>query len=230
MAGNVGRVLPAQLGRLIRPEAMVRLGRGTLSHCLKAEASVFVLDAISVFALLAGLVVFRFRPLLAPVVVVAFVAVCLYLGGRIGDALAGTKLDLPRGFWWQWQTAATVVVQMAGWVAHGLAFYVLIAGLVGLEGLWDALFTAPAAAVLGTGTGLPGGIGATEGLLGAALRLSQVPAEHLALIVAAFRVVTFWCWVAVGWVFLASIRRKVARARRAAPVAVVPEPYRQAAD
>ena len=62
LAANAGRLLPAQLGRLIRPEEMVRLGRGTTAQCLKAEGTVFVLDSLSVAALLAGLLVWRINP------------------------------------------------------------------------------------------------------------------------------------------------------------------------
>jgi len=100
-----------------------------------------------------------------------------------------------------------VGVQMAGWVAHGLALFVVVAGLPGAMTLWDALFFAPGAAVLGTGTGLPGGIGATEGLLGASLRFRAVPVEHLAIVVAAFRLITFWAWIPIGWLALLVLRR-----------------------
>ena len=101
-----------------------------------------------------------------------------------------------------------VAVQMAGWVAHGLALYVVVAELPGAMTLWDSLFYAPGAAVLGTGTGLPGGIGVTEGLLGASLRLNSVPVEHLAIVVAAFRLITFWIWIPIGWLAVLAVRRR----------------------
>ena len=208
LSGNAGRVMPAQLGRLIRPEALVRMGRGTPAQCFKAEASVFVLDVISVVALLAGLGAFLLHPLLGVAVALGVVAASLFVGGRLADALSGTRLGLPEGFWWSWQTPAIVAVQMAGWIVHGLAFYMLIVDLPGSMGLWDSLFMAPGAAVLGVGTGLPGGVGATEGLLGLSLQMNRVPPEHLAVVVAAFRLITFWCWVAVGWAFLIGLRRR----------------------
>jgi hypothetical protein len=222
LSGNAGRVMPAQLGRLIRPEALVRLGRGTPAQCFKAEASVFVLDVISVVALLAGLGAYLVQPLLGIAAAAGIVAVSLFLGDRIGDALSGTRLGLPPGFWWNWKSLSTVAIQMAGWIAHGLAFYVLVMDLPGAMGLWDSLFLAPGAAVLGVGTGLPGGVGATEGLLGLSLQVNKVPPEHFAVVVAAFRLVTFWCWVAIGWVFLVGIRRHAEF--RHAPPAGLPEP------
>jgi uncharacterized membrane protein YbhN (UPF0104 family) len=211
LSGNAGLLMPAQLGRLIRPDTMVRLGRGTVADCLKAEGSVFVLDALSVVALLAGIVVWRLNPLLALVAGIGLVAVCLLLGNTVASRLAGTRLDLPRGFWWSWQSWVVVFVEMTGWFIHGFAFYVLVSDLPGNVTLWDALFYAPGSAVLGVGSGMPGGVGTTEGLLGTALRINQVPAAHLALVVGAFRVITFWLRLPIGWSALAVVRRKAAR-------------------
>lgn len=211
LAGRAGLLLPAQLGRLIRPDAMLRMKRGGLRHCLKAEAVSFVLDTTSVFALLAALLAYRLHPLAAPAAALAVIAVSLFLGDQLADMLTGTKLELPRAFWWRWKTLAILVVEMAGWVAHGAAFYLVIKGLPGNANLWDALFYAPAAAVLGVATGLPGGIGATEGFLGASLRLMKIPSEHLVVAVGGFRLVTFWMWLPIGWIALGVLKRRAAR-------------------
>ena len=210
LAGRAGLLLPVQLGRLIRPDAMLRLKRGGLRHCLKAEAVAFVLDSTSVAALLAALLAYQFHPLTAPVAALAVIAVSLFLGDQIADRLTGTKLELPAAFWWRWKTFAIIVIEMAGWVAHGAAFYLVIKGLPGNANLWDALFYAPASSVLGVATGLPGGIGATESFLGASLRLMKIPSEHLVLAIGAFRLITFWLWLPIGWFALAMLKRRAA--------------------
>ncbi len=217
LAGRAGLLLPAQMGRLIRPDSMVRLGRGSLSTCLKAEAVVFVLDSTSVIGLLAALLVFKYRPVLAPFAALAVIAVVLFLGNRVGKLLSGTRLELPMAFWWQWSTLGILVVEMAGWVAHGVALYLVIYDLPGDFTLWDSLLYAPGAAVLGVATGLPGGIGATEGFLGASMRLMHIPSEHLVLAVGAFRLITFWIWIPIGWVALGAVRRMAREQRRASP-------------
>jgi uncharacterized membrane protein YbhN (UPF0104 family) len=212
LSANAGLLLPAQLGRLIRPDDMVKLGRGSLGECAKAEATVFVFDALSVVSLLAGVVAWRVHPALAPVASGIVITVSLFLGNQVAERLAGTKLGLPRDFWWSWQSAAVVLVQMTGWVANAVAFYVLVSHLPGNFTLWDALFIAPASSVIGLGTGVPGGIGTTEGLLGTALQFNQVPPEHFAMVVGAFRVVTFWIRLPIGWVALTLARRPPASA------------------
>jgi hypothetical protein len=211
LSGRAGLLLPAQLGRLIRPDAMLRLKRGGLRHCLKAEAVAFVLDSTSVAALLAALLAYQFHPLTAPLAALAVIAVSLFLGDQIADRLTGTKLELPPAFWWQWKTLAIILIEMAGWVAHGVAFYLVIEGLPGNPNLWDALFYAPASSVLGVATGLPGGIGATEGFLGASLRLMKIPSEHLVLAIGAFRLITFWIWLPIGWIALAVLKKRAAQ-------------------
>jgi len=207
LAGRAGLLMPAQLGRLIRPDAMVRLGRASMTDCLKAEAVMFVLDGVSVLALLAGLLVFRINPWLAAPATLLVAITMVYPGDKLAELFAHTRMHFPAGFWWSWPTMGIVAVQMAGWVAHGFALFVVVAELPGAMTLWDSLFFAPGAAVLGTGTGLPGGIGATEGILGASLRFREVPVEHLAIAVAAFRLITFWIWIPIGWLALLAVKR-----------------------
>ena len=215
LSSRAGLLLPAQMGRLIRPDAMVRLGKGSLSDCLKAEAVAFVLDSTSVFGLLAALLAFKYRPILAPFAALAVIASVLFLGNRVAKFLSGTRLELPMAFWWQWSTLAIVVIEMIGWVAHGVALYVVIQDLPGDFSLLDSLLYAPGSAVLGVATGLPGGIGATEGFLGASMRLMHIPSEHLVLAVGAFRLITFWIWIPIGWLALGAVRRMSRERRRA---------------
>ncbi len=224
LSGKAGLLLPAQLGRLIRPDEMVRLGRGTLAQCLKAEAVVFVLDSVSVLALFAGLLAFRVHGALAPLAGAAVIGVALLMGNWILKVLSGTTLALPRGFWWSWVTFLIVVVQTTGWMAHGVAFFILASDLPGNVNLWDALFLAPGSAVLGLGSGVPGGIGTTEALLGASMGFKGVPQEHLAMGVAAFRIVTFWVLLPLGWLALAYVGRRARKQREAAHLLVTPDP------
>jgi glycosyltransferase 2 family protein len=211
LAGRAGLLLPAQLGRLIRPDAMVKLKRATIGECLKAEAVVFILNTVSVAALFAGLLVYRSYPAATPFAVAAVIAVCVYLGNRIAGMLTHARMKLPAAFWWSWPTLGIIVVGMVAWIAHGVALYVVVADLPGNMTLWDSLFFGPGSAVLGVATGLPGGIGATEGLIGASLRLRSVPTEHLALAIAAFRLITFWIWIPIGWLALALVNRRLTR-------------------
>jgi hypothetical protein len=216
LSGKAGLLMPAQLGRLIRPDLMERMGRSKLSESVKAEAAVFLLDSASVAALLAALLSWRFiHPLMAPVSYVLVVGVCLVMARLITRLLAGTALGVRLGFWWSVPTFLIVVLQSSGWVAHGLGFFVLASALDGGFGLWDSLVMAPGAAVLGLASGVPGGLGATELLLGGSLGLGGVPQAQLGVGVGLFRVLTFWVWLPIGWIALGIVafaaRRRKAR-------------------
>lgn len=211
VAGRAGLLVPAQLGRLIRPDAMGKLQRAPLADCLKAEAMVFVLDAISVVALLAGLFVYRIYPIAAIPAAFAVIGTTMFLGNRIAAMLTHTRMNMPATFWWAWPTIFIIGLNTAGWIAHGLALHVVVADMPGDMTLWDSLFVGPGSAVLGVSTGLPGGVGATEGIIGASLRLRSVPIEHLAFAIAAFRLITFWMWIPIGWLALALVNRSIAR-------------------
>lgn len=212
VSGRAGLLMPAQLGRLIRPDAMVKKRRLPVGDALKAEAVIFALDAVSVVSLLAGLIVYRLYAAAAPLVAVAIIVTSMALGNAVAGLLTHTRLNLPARFWWQWPTFVTALICMFGWIAHGTALYVVVADLPGEMTLWDSLFFGPGTAVLGVATGLPGGIGATEGLLGASLHVRSVPVEHLAIAVAAFRLITFWMWIPIGWIAMALLRKQPAEA------------------
>jgi uncharacterized membrane protein YbhN (UPF0104 family) len=218
LSGKAGLLMPAQLGRLIRPDLMVRMGRSTLADGVKAEGAVFLLDSASVVALLAALISWRFlHPLAAPVVYVGVVAGCLVMARVIARFFVGTALEVPISFWWSLPTFLIVVLQSSGWIFHGFGFYVLASALDGGFGLWDSLVMAPGAAVLGIASGLPGGLGATELLLGSSLGFGGVPQAQLGVGVALFRVLSFWIWLPIGWIALGSVvlaarRRKARRA------------------
>lgn len=209
LSGRAGLLLPAQLGRLIRPEEMARLTGSPISQCLKAEAVAFALDAASVVALIGGLVTFRFYPLLAPFAVLGIIGSCLVMGNFLANRPFGQRLSLPPSLWWNWQTWAIVLVQSAGWAINGLALWVMIRGLQVDLATTDVMLFSAASAVLGVGTGLPGGVGATEWMLGASLSLGAVSPDHLFLVIGAFRLATFWIWIPLGWAALLVNKRRL---------------------
>ncbi|MFG0285896.1 MAG: hypothetical protein ACF8R7_15880 [Phycisphaerales bacterium JB039] len=208
LAGRAGLLLPAQLGRLISPNTMARQGRGKLSTCLKAEGVTFAINVASVGLLIVALIAALTHPLLFPVVVLGAITVLALAGDRVGKLVAHTRLALPEGLWRSPATFGIMLVQMAAWTAHGIGLWVLIKDLPGNAGMWQTVLFSSLAAVLGVGSGLPGGVGATEGLLGFALRLMHIPTEHLVMAVGGFRLATFWIWIPIGWGALVLARRR----------------------
>jgi len=222
LAIRAGLLLPAQLNRLIRPDGFVRLGRGEMTRCLEAEGATFVLDTLSVLALMAGLVAWRWSPIAGPAVFIAVAVAGLATGRFASGWLEGTRFALPAEFWWRPSTLGIVAVEASCWLAHGLAFWVLVRGLPGGVAAAEAILGSALASVLGAVSGAPGGVGVTDLVLGGSLHSMDVPAEHMALAVLGFRLASFWLWIPIGWVALVLTRREANNS--SLEVAAEPEP------
>jgi len=207
LSGHAGILLPVHLGNLVRPEAITRLGRGSLGDCLRVEATFFVIDGAAAVVVLAGLGTYLVYPLAAGGAALATAVVLFLTADRLTALLSGTRVTLPDKFWRQWSVLGLLLIGMAQWILHGLALYLVAWDLPGQVGLVETLVAAPLSSCLGVGTGSPGGIGAVEGLLGTGLKIMHVPTAHLALAVAAFRLVTFWVWLPIGWGALVIVNR-----------------------
>ncbi|MBN1342323.1 MAG: flippase-like domain-containing protein [Phycisphaerae bacterium] len=214
LAAQAGLLLPLQLGRLVRPDALVRLERGPLGVCLKAEMAVLFLDAAAAGVLFLGLAACWLHPLLGAICAVVVPVVLLFSADRLAAMLSETRVALPPSFWRQWQTFAVLLLHVGAWTCNGLALYLVVRDLPGGVSVPEALFVAPFSASVGAGTGLPGGIGAIEGLLGISLKTLRVPTAHLALAVGAYRLVSFWIWLPIGWLALLLTNRKARSATR----------------
>jgi hypothetical protein len=207
---RAGLLLPAQLSRLIRADRFVALGRSHAAPCLQAEAATFALDLLSVVAIVAGALAWRLAPAASLPTVLAVTAAGLGIGRLLAGRLQDTRFELPRDFWWRPSSFGVVALEGAAWLAHGLAFWLLVRALPGSTGAAEAVLASALSAVLGASTGAPGGVGVTDGLLGAWLRWMEVPVEQLALVVLGFRFATFWIWIPAGWFALVVLQRAAA--------------------
>ncbi|HPG65823.1 MAG TPA: lysylphosphatidylglycerol synthase domain-containing protein [Candidatus Hydrogenedentes bacterium] len=207
LCGFAGLLLPLQLGRFVRSEALARMGVARFRQAAKAEVVILFFGGAGAVAACTGLGAYLFRPWLAPLVMAAVVAAFLLGADRLLRLFAKERLVLAEGFWRRPEVFAVALLVMAGWFINGFALYLVVRDLPGDFGLWQALFMAPASMLVGAVSGLPGGIGAIEGFLGVSLKFMRVPSGHLALAVGAFRLISLWLWIPIGWVALTSTGR-----------------------
>lgn len=211
LSAHAALFLPMQLGRLVRPDALARLGRATLQTGIQAEAVTFYLDLVAVGVVLAGSACWLYYPLLVPLVILLVSAGGAFVADRAAVLISGTSLALPPSFWWRWETFCIIQLRALTWVLHGLVLYVLIRDLPGKIGALPVVFSTVLSTVAASGTGLPGGIGAIEGFLGELMRRMEVPAAHTTVATNVFRLMTFWVLLPIGWVCLTYVNRVVAR-------------------
>lgn len=212
LSGFAGLLFPLQLGRFIRSEVLARLKLGTFAEAVKAEVAFMFLSSIGAFAMIGcalGCALWIPLGLAAPLLITA---AFLFVADRAFGLLPKVHFELPRGYWWRWSMFGMALLVDAGWVLNAGCLYLVVHDLPGGVTFLQALFTAPASLLVGVSTGLPGGIGAIEGFLGVSLTFMDVPATHLALAVGAFRLITFWLWLPIGWLAFSVMNRKASQA------------------
>ncbi len=206
-SGFAGQLVPAQLGRLVRPEELARLGHGRFMEAAKAEGMFIVMMAVSSVALLSALLAGLWRSWAAVPAALA-VTVCFLCFAALGlKVVPRLSRYLPDGYFVRPSTVAIACLSGAGWVASGLGLYLILREIVPDVPLWQALAITPSGSLVGAASGMPGGLGAVEGYLGVTFHAMRVPPEHLALAVGALRLITFWIWIPVGWAALAVLGR-----------------------
>lgn len=94
--------------------------------------------------------------------------------------------------------AATLGLGLAGWLAEGYAFHLLLGWMGADIGLWKAIGIFVFATLAGGLTGAPGGVGGAEAAMIALLTLEGVPLEVSVPATAVIRVTTLWFALALG--------------------------------
>ncbi len=207
LTGYAGLLLPVQLGRFIRSDSISRLGHGELKTAAKGELVLLFLTGIAALAVLAGIVGFLVFPPLGLLAAMAVMGSALFVAEHASGFLANKLPTMQPGYWWRKRTFVIGMLAGVGWLINGTELYIVVHDIPGNVKLYHTCFMTPANAILGSGTGLPGGVGAIEGLLGVSLSLVDVPTTHLALAVGAYRLVAFWVWIPIGWVAFTIVNR-----------------------
>lgn len=104
---------------------------------------------------------------------------------------------------------------MAGWLAEGYAFYLLLDWTGAALPLWTATAIFVFSMLTGGATGLPGGLGGAEAVMLALLSLQGVPLEISVPVTAIIRVTTLWFAIGLGMIVFPFAETLAARSRHA---------------
>jgi uncharacterized membrane protein YbhN (UPF0104 family) len=200
LCAGAGVLLPAQLGRFIRSDALARQGSASLGKAVEAELAFLYLSMVGAMGLLIGALAYAWWTWTGPLAALASIAAACVLLKPVTGLLRRIGINIPVKVSRLGPAYAIAVAAMMGWFLNGIMLYLLLQRLPGEVKLWQTALIVPSNLLAGVLSGLPGGIGAVEGLMGISLRYFEVPSEHLALSVGVFRLFTFWLWLPVGWV------------------------------
>lgn len=110
--------------------------------------------------------------------------------------------------------AGVVGLGLAGWLAEGISFHLLLAWLGADIGLWKAVAIFVFATLAGGLTGAPGGLGGAEAAMVALLTLDGVPLEVSIPATAVIRLTTLWFAIAIGLAVFPLAERHATAAER----------------
>ena len=97
-----------------------------------------------------------------------------------------------------WVLVAATGLGLIGWMAEGLAFYLLLMWMGADIGFWMAIAIFVFATLAGGLTGAPGGVGGAEAAMVGLLMLEQVPLEVALPATLVIRVTTLWFAIGIG--------------------------------
>ncbi|MCC6145653.1 MAG: UPF0104 family protein [Candidatus Hydrogenedentes bacterium] len=214
LAVFAGQFMPLQSARLLRPMLVRRVLPRAFGKSAAAEAALFYVDILALGAVICGLAISLVAPLAAVPAAVAVVCV----GYAFAQVLFGRMrmLDgaIPSGFWFSRAIGAATLLRSMDWFLQGCILYLLLRPLVGEAAFAPAALSALVSTTLGAGTGLPGGIGATEGIMAWLVGLTAISAAHRMITVGAYRFITFYLQLPLGWICLVYLRTRARRGGR----------------
>lgn len=202
-SGYAGLLMPVQLGRFFRASELVRLGHAAMGPAIKAEIILLYFAAVAAVAVFAGAFLYRWSVLamvLTPfIIIIMAMLVTDQFFQRLPQFAQRFSIQLPLHFWRQPIIIGLAFLAATGWLLNGTILYLIFRDVSETLVLHHTIMVVTSNLFVGVGTGLPGGLGISESYIGAMMYWLRTPPEHLVVAVAAFRVVTFWIWIPIGW-------------------------------
>jgi hypothetical protein len=211
-----GTFMPLQSARLIRPMLARRLEPGSFAMSAAAEAALFYVDLVALVSVISLLGLIVVAPWFALPAAIALAGTGLVLAHVVFRRLAIAGRASDTRFWICRITFGVAALRAVDWLLQGLILFLLLRPLVTDIAFAPAALSALISTTLGAGSGLPGGVGATEGILSWFVGHTSMSAAHQAITVGAYRLITFYLMMPVGWICLLYLRSRLGRRETAA--------------
>ena len=203
LSGYAGLLMPVQLGRFFRASELASQGHADLRTAIKAELILLCFAAIAAIATFSAAFLYQWSVFLAVLAPALIIVAALFAADLLFQSLPQLRqrfsLQLPLHFWRQPAVIGLTFLTATGWLLNGAILYLIFGELSEMLSLHHTIMIVTSNLFIGVGTGLPGGLGVSESYIGAMMYWLRTPPEHLVVAVAAFRLVTFWIWIPIGW-------------------------------
>lgn len=200
LTGYAGQLMPVQLGRFFRATELSRMYGVSLAMSTKAELTLLGFVVLSSVSMFLGALVFSWSPLPGILLPVLLIPAGLFVAEWVVPRIPRMPIQWEPGYWRRPSTIVLGLLSSFGWLYNGTILFLIFREVAGALHLHQTVMIVTSNLFVGVCTGLPGGLGITETYIGAMMYWLSTPPEHLVIAVAAFRIITFWSWIPVGWV------------------------------
>ena len=202
LSGYAGHFMPVQLGRFFRATELSRLYGVSLATATKAEITLLAFIMITSVAVFCGAFLWPWLFALSFAVPLVLTAMALFVLGFLFRWIRGLSVQLPEGYLRRPSTLVLCMVTGIGWFINGCILFLIFRSVNEALQIHHAIMIMTSNLFIGVVSGLPGGLGITESYIGGMMYWLSTPPEHLVIAVAAFRILTFWLWIPIGWIAL----------------------------
>ncbi len=202
LSGYAGHFMPVQLGRFFRATELSRLYSVPLVTATKAEITLLAFIMITSVAVFCGAFLWPWLFLVTLAVPLILTALALFALRILFQWIPKLSLQLPEGYLQRPSTLLLCLLTGIGWFINGFILYLIFREVTETLQLHHSIMIMTSNLFIGVVSGLPGGVGITESYIGGMMYWLSTPPEHLVIAVAAFRILTFWLWIPIGWVAL----------------------------
>ena len=223
LSGYAGHFMPVQMGRFFRATELSRIYGVPLATSTKAEITLLAFIMITSVAMFCGAFLWPWLFALAFAIPPLLTAMALLVLGIFFRWIKKLSIQLPEGYLRRPSTLALCLCTGIGWFINGFILYLIFREVTETLQLNHAIMIMTSNLFIGVVSGLPGGLGITESYIGGMMYWLATPPEHLVIAVAAFRILTFWLWIPIGWIALLLNGLFFGRSKRS----LKPEPKKQ---
>lgn len=213
-------LMPAQLGRAFRSTEVTRECSASFAAAFSTEVFYLGFTAISALSLFITALAFfylSFSALFLPLLLIPLGLACTQL---LKPLLKKMKLQVEGYNFLQATTLALVFFSLINWMINSLNLFFVFRELIPSLQLHHAFMISTSNLFVSASSGVPGGLGVAESYMGALFYWLEAPPAYLVPAVLAFRLLTVWIWIPVGWLALAV--NTVRKGKRAMPDAPTP--------
>lgn len=207
LSQGAGVILPAQLGRALRSYVLTKTTDVSISKAIIIEIFYLLCVGVGAFLVIFTSLGFYAHSFVLPIILCLLMLLFFpYLLKVLKPLLSKWNIYLSDESLNPYFIILLCIGCSMGWAINGLIFYLLLGGKESGLYLSQVQMIILGNLFIATCSGIPGGMGLIETTIGVSLHWLHVQLPEIILVIALFRVITFWIWIPVGWFALIKLK------------------------